>query len=188
MGERTCSVHDCERQHYSKTMCSLHYNRMYRHGDPRSIRQIQIDRENATGLRICTACKLDKPLAAFRRCSRSLNGRKRECKPCFSSRVQVWYLESGKNRVQDNSRRNHLRKMYGLTVEEFHAMVDAQDERCAVCGWSECRLLVDHDHETGEVRGLLCHLCNVALGMAEDSVERLQELIAYLHKHRSTQL
>jgi hypothetical protein len=81
----------------------------------------------------------------------------------------------------------HLKYHYGLTVEQYQAMVEAQGNRCKICerGPEETgskRLCVDHDHKTGKVRSLLCHYCNKALGHLEDSVERLQAAIEYLQK------
>ncbi len=165
-------------------MCTLHYQRSYRTGDPtKTPRMLQVDRENATGVRVCTQCAEGKPLDEFRRHSRSLNGHLRECKACFSTRVKSWYLESGKHQVRTTSRRNHLLRNYGLTADQFNEMLDKQDGRCAVCGEPGKRLFVDHDHATGDVRSLLCHHCNLALGFAGDSVETLQRLITYLQEH-----
>lgn len=78
----------------------------------------------------------------------------------------------------------HLSKAYGVTPEQWDAMWSAQGECCAACGsddpGSPKGWRVDHSHDTGEVRGILCHNCNVALGMVRDSVDRLEALIRYL--------
>src|SRR5437870_2017059 len=81
-----------------------------------------------------------------------------------------------------NARRRE--KAYGLAPGEFEQMLAMQGGVCAACssvdpewyrGWQ-----VDHDHQTGEVRGILCHPCNAALGFTKDSAERLERLIQYL--------
>lgn len=62
-----------------------------------------------------------------------------------------------------------------------------QNGGCAACGGQNVagrRLAVDHDHETGEVRGLLCHHCNAAIGHVEESVSRLLQLIAYVERFK----
>jgi hypothetical protein len=59
-------------------------------------------------------------------------------------------------------------------------MVVAQDGRCAICGSALEQLHVDHDHETGEIRGLLCSNCNVAISQLGDDVETMESAIAYL--------
>lgn len=79
----------------------------------------------------------------------------------------------------------HLAKTYGLTAEQFEALQVAQGRKCAICGTDEpggngdC-FRVDHDHATGEVRGLLCHACNLMLGYAKDNVAVLAAAIRYL--------
>jgi Recombination endonuclease VII len=184
VSDRTCSIDGCNRPHYSRTWCSLHYGRWYQTGDPlRNATMAQVAREDATGERVCTVCGRSLPMDQYRKGKRSLNGRQRECKECFAQRVKSWYLESGRTRVNANSRRNHLLRTYGLTADEFHAMLTAQGECCAVCGTGETRLFVDHDHVTGQVRSLLCHHCNLALGFVGDSIDRLHALVSYLQSH-----
>jgi hypothetical protein len=81
----------------------------------------------------------------------------------------------------------NLQKMYGLSLEDYDRLLAEQDGGCAVCGATESGtyrgnpfLHVDHDHATGEIRGLLCGKCNRMLGQAEDSVDRLMAAAAYL--------
>lgn len=70
---------------------------------------------------------------------------------------------------------------YGLTFDEFSTMLDEQEGRCAICGVEfEGEPMVDHDHETRRVRGLLCKLCNNGLGMFRDNIGLLQTAIRYL--------
>ncbi|MCP4251056.1 MAG: hypothetical protein GY778_28800 [bacterium] len=78
----------------------------------------------------------------------------------------------------------HLRK-YGLSVEGFRLMLYAQDGVCLLCRRTDQfgrRLAVDHCHETGEIRGLLCGRCNVALGMLRDDPELLRAAAEYLSR------
>jgi hypothetical protein len=87
------------------------------------------------------------------------------------------------NEVQnpDNYRRWRLKTSYGLTVEEHDAMIVSHGGKCAGCA-VEAELRIDHDHVTGRVRGLLCHNCNVTLGLLKDSPERLEALASYLRR------
>lgn len=72
-------------------------------------------------------------------------------------------------------------RKYGLSVADF-VLLDAEDH-CAICGGpSE---VVDHDHETGEVRGVLCRPCNIGLGHFHDQTERLASAILYLDQRRN---
>ncbi len=82
----------------------------------------------------------------------------------------------------------HLRRTYGITLAEFKAMSAAQGGVCAICEKAETkmhrgkvqRLSVDHDHETGKVRGLLCHACNKLAGSSREYVKHLERVIAYI--------
>lgn len=76
------------------------------------------------------------------------------------------------------SRKSRLKHIFGITIEEYKNMLEAQDGVCAICKNPEVvhnkhgtlrSLAVDHDHQTGKVRGLLCHRCNTRLGIVEDT-------------------
>ena len=81
-------------------------------------------------------------------------------------------------------------RTYGISLNEFMDMHTEQDARCAICddiGFkieqnAKALLAVDHCHTTGRVRGLLCHNCNRALGLFQDSVANLEAAIAYLRR------
>jgi Recombination endonuclease VII len=76
--------------------------------------------------------------------------------------------------------RHHLRSKYGITLEERQSMVDAQGGICAICKAKLKSPYVDHDHDTGLIRGILCNRCNRALGMFEDDRSVLLNAVAYL--------
>lgn len=85
---------------------------------------------------------------------------------------------------------SHLRRLkkYGLDEEAVQRLLDAQCGKCAICGSDspgKTGWHVDHDHKTQKVRGLLCMHCNLVLGHARDSVERLEAAIAYLKRQSS---
>lgn len=86
-----------------------------------------------------------------------------------------------KNRSDNNKR---LARKYGVTEEAFGILWDSQMGRCAICQttFDEDRPHVDHDHETGEVRGLLCSLCNPGLGFFRDDPVMLESAAAYLRR------
>lgn len=78
-------------------------------------------------------------------------------------------------------------KKFGITLEEYERLLDGQEGRCAICGSEDWRgygtPCIDHDHATGAVRGLLCSMCNAALGQFEDDVSRLEAAAEYLRKY-----
>jgi hypothetical protein len=81
------------------------------------------------------------------------------------------------------SRIRQLERNYGVTEQHVEEMLSNQESSCAICKVPfEGTPRVDHDHETGDVRGLLCHSCNTLLGHAKDSVETLKSAIEYLEK------
>ena len=76
-------------------------------------------------------------------------------------------------------------KRYGLTRDEYTALLSSQEHRCAICEAElhNNRLThVDHCHKTGKVRGILCHHCNLLLGNARDSLTVLSSAYSYLEK------
>ena len=95
--------------------------------------------------------------------------------------------QKGFNRISTRYRKT-LKAKYGLTVDQYMDMLEDQDYSCAICGkddWGVRKPFVDHDHKTGEVRGLLCSTCNSGLGMFKDSKWLLLQAYNYLGKHNS---
>ena len=85
----------------------------------------------------------------------------------------------------------HLRRTFGITLEDYDEMLKAQGGVCAICRCQETatrkgipkHLAVDHDHDTGKIRGLLCQLCNQIIGRAKENKDRLKAALAYLEAH-----
>jgi hypothetical protein len=96
-----------------------------------------------------------------------------------------WYRKQG----LDVKRRMLLKKWYGITIEDYADLLEKQNGLCAICGenrnpvhkngteWSLC---VDHNHDTGKVRGLLCGKCNTAIGMMDDRLDLVLKAADYL--------
>lgn len=99
------------------------------------------------------------------------------------------YLKTPQGKRVDSGKQ--LRKNYGMSVEDWARMFEAQGGRCAVCGKemdpnapSRKGPAVDHCHKTGKVRGLLHRKCNSLLGMVDDDIETLLSAALYLERHR----
>lgn len=88
--------------------------------------------------------------------------------------------------VADRIRRKcNYRQKYGISIDDFSEMSRRQNGRCAACGGLPGKrfLNVDHDHDTGVVRGLLCHACNVSLGFLRDDLRLIEALAVYIKRH-----
>lgn len=89
------------------------------------------------------------------------------------------------SRCRDDTRFTVLCARYGLSVEDYWRISEQQGGRCGIC-LSESppgtRLRIDHDHQTGAVRGLLCNKCNTGLGLFGDRLEKLLAAVEYLRK------
>lgn len=142
--------------------------------------------------KVCARCMQTKPLDAFHRASKSPDGRQAWCKDCANAYQRAnarhtaaasarWYDRGGKDKI----RARNWKKNYGITPERYEEMKRAQNGRCAICGGtnpSGVELAVDHDHETGQLRALLCHACNLMLGNGADNPSRLEAGAAYLRR------
>lgn len=110
--------------------------------------------------KICGTCQLDLPRAGYWRSPSSRDGLMPECKSCRRDRVRA--------------------ARYGLPPGEYDRLLDEQDGACAACARDDQALVVDHHHEDGVVRGLLCAQCNTAIGLMGDDVERVFAVAGYL--------
>lgn len=116
-----------------------------------------------TDVRRCRTCDQEKPLTLFHK-----NGggtHRYVCAVCNSLVLRL--------------------KRYGLTEEEYRTLIFMHDGRCAICRADE-ELCVDHDHDSGKVRGLLCQACNKGLGLLKDDQMLLLAAKMYLERHGST--
>lgn len=142
-------------------------------------------------MRTCTACNQEKPLSAYSKDKR--RGHQARCKECRKAEVNAWRVKNRESYNASERRRyaespakweRHLRSKYGITAAEYAKRLDQQHGCCAICKASAeslgQTLAVDHDHETGAVRGLLCAECNRMLGCAKDRPEVLRAGAEYL--------
>ena len=124
----------------------------------------------------CPDCGLEKAPEEFPRNRSARSGLGAYCKPCHNARGR-----ESKQRLYGGHRHYRLRDRYGIGAAEVQALVDAQGGLCKVC----CRnpaLQVDHDHDTGVIRGILCDGCNGGLGLFNEDIQLLQRAIEYLEK------
>lgn len=146
-----------------------------------------------TESKMCSRCTAVKPLSEF---SIARQGKIRPiyrgpCKKCSSKMTMAW-TDANLDRARDT----HLRREYGITLDEYEALLSDQGGVCAICGDppyvpeadrprrqgrpTRAILAVDHDHDTGRVRGLLCIPCNRGLGFLRDNPKILRSAFEYL--------
>lgn len=129
-------------------------------------------------MKVCGSCRERKDASAF------YAHDPHRCKVCRNKQHKAWRQTPGGRATK---RAGVLRREFGITPQQYEAMHAAQNGLCAVCQKPEtkvttgtCRLAVDHDHETGKVRGLLCANCNVGIGCFFDDPALLEAAAAYL--------
>lgn len=121
-------------------------------------------------------------------CQAALTGDRRThlCKACRLARTKAW-AEAHPVEWERHRRRSWLKQKYGITPERYDAILAAQGGRCAVCKALPAdargyRMHVDHDHQTGVVRGILCGPCNRGIGALGDDPDRLDAAASYLRR------
>jgi len=138
---------------------------------PRTSNEIWRDNE-----KLCPRCKTYKKFNEYGISNSNTRGINVYCKACKRE------YEKEREKKTGRSYNNLIGKLYGIDIGEYKEMLNRQGGVCAVCSEEpkQKRLCVDHDHNTGEIRGLLCNSCNYMLGNANDSIEVLRNAIKYL--------
>lgn len=143
------------------------------------------DRDSFGDTKLCKGCDRDLPLDVFNKRASAPDGRAYKCCECDAQYQKKYQAqEHVKEKNREYHRKHHLERTYGVTPEQYAEMLFIQGGRCAACtsDGDGKKLHLDHNHETGEVRGLLCWNCNAAIGLLKEDVDRLRNLIAYLER------
>ena len=147
-------------------------------------------------MKVCSTCHIVKPLSNFWKDGRPGRCSKSRCIECSSDYNKAYRLKN-KDRLNAKTREKydlmqsrewHLKRKYGISFKEYQDLLKVQGGICAICGKPEPShktLDVDHDHETGKIRGILCTNCNRMIGYAHDSEERLGCAADYLSSRKS---
>lgn len=133
-------------------------------------------RQLSDGTAYCPDCKTVESVEDFPRNRSAPRGRAGYCKPCNAARSRA-----SRERLHGGSREHHLRRRYGITGEQYDALVTAQGGLCALCR-ERLPEHVDHDHVTGVVRGVLCSCCNQGLGNFRNRGDVMRNAIDYLER------
>jgi hypothetical protein len=163
----------------------------------------------------CWVCEAEKPLGDFYPMAGMRDGHRNECKDCLRAQHREWYRKNRDRSIayvkswqQTNAERlnayrreynarperrrkqrdAYYRRTFGISADDFDALVEAQGGGCAICAVVPERvasLHLDHDHVTGAIRGVLCLSCNQALGHFRDDAELLERAAAYVRGGRA---
>ncbi len=125
-------------------------------------------------MKICKTCQTEKPLSEFwkRTYKSGVVKTQSKCKSCQTTKRRKYYKPH-----------EYARRKWNLTEEEYTTLINRSQGLCEVCntpmGDKRC---IDHNHSTGEIRGVLCNKCNTALGLVGDNTTTLTKLIQYLER------
>lgn len=166
-------------------------------------------------IKVCSRCEFALPLEKFHKHAKGALGHRPICKACeaqykradYQKRKKVYAERSHRTYMKNREKRYvqarswqqankaraseiwhdaHLRREYGITLDDYRQMLAMQNFGCAICGAGPSpkrRLSVDHDHKTGKVRGLLCGKCNSGLGFFKENVGIVDSLKRYVLAH-----
>lgn len=151
----------------------------------------------------CRKCGELKPAKDFSIMKDSADGLYSYCKQCKAAMVRDYTQRNGevvreKARKRNATpkgrlatRKSNLKQSFRMTKTQFDQTWREQGKSCAICHTrrerNEKAFAVDHDHSTGVIRGILCHRCNRALGLADDNTELLKSAATYLRTHARRQ-
>lgn len=134
-------------------------------------------------MKVCSKCKIEKDNSLFYQDKRLKSGLSSHCSDCHA-------LKRARQRATGYIKHYHINRRYGLNREDYNKMYESQNGVCKICN-SELKsyfvrngtnLVVDHDHKSGKVRGLICSTCNLTLGKIEKygGIQYLSKLLNYL--------
>lgn len=158
------------------------------------------------GQKLCRKCSTLKSLDQFGNDKKKADKLRTHCKSCNSKAYKDWYYSDVDNSraVSQNWRDTNkqkrkeiwqdyylqdkaskLKKNYGIEYEDYLLMLEDQNFKCLTCNsdfskMASRKIHLDHNHSTGEIRGILCHNCNIALGLLKEDIAVLKRMILYI--------
>jgi len=179
---KICKVDGCEKSVFGLGLCSMHYSRNRRYGTT-DAPQTKRERLLGEGMSHCPKCGETKPRDQFNKDMNTAFGVSIYCKSCISQKGRDRYTAH-----PDKYKNYSLLRDFGITLDEYKRIETAQGGVCAICQKKSPgrALAVDHCHTTGNVRGLLCSDCNLALGKFCDDTIIMRRAIAYLENRENS--
>jgi hypothetical protein len=159
-------------------------------------------------MKTCYRCSVEKDFSLFNKDKYKPDGYKATCKSCLAIdyHKKYWFnpelkreksrqyrkhlRETDPQKLFLSNRNTKLKQAYGIDLEQYDKMLKAQACKCAVCGKEHVeeekkRLVVDHCHDSEQIRELLCNNCNTALGLLKEDIQVIDKLKDYIIKHQT---
>ena len=137
--------------------------------------------------KVCRKCDQKLPMSSFHKKKQLKDGLNTICKGC-QNKLQSQYRQQNASKTKQYRRSSNLKHNYGMTYREYNLKYEQQNGCCAICEKHQSEiplaLAVDHDHQTGAVRELLCVNCNLGIGNFQDSPDLMKKAIRYLELHK----
>ena len=145
-----------------------------------------------TESKVCKSCSTEKPVEAFHKLTSSPDGLAYYCKPCKNEKLRKHRKKKPSKQYADRAGRTKQERMHKLEAGAYKEMLLKQGGKCAICGSRDAKtkhigdkFFIDHNHNTGKVRGLLCRPCNSGLGMFKDNEAVIEQAVKYLRDSRN---
>lgn len=137
---------------------------------------------------LCSTCHETKDSSLFPKATGKVRGYAWICKNCKIVKRKEKQASMSPEDWALKNRQYWLKSQYGITLEQYNEKLRQQNHKCAICSTDETEvfkqlLYVDHNHTTGQIRGLLCHPCNAGLGHFKEKEELLDNAKQYLKEH-----
>lgn len=160
-------------------------------------------------MKFCNGCGLNKDLNFFGKDRSNKDGLTHRCKSCRNPQSKEWQRKNPE-KVKEANRKNRekrkeyynsperklkyrsweLERKFGITHEDYELMLAEQDGVCKICkqhrvASNKYYMAIDHCHNTGKIRGILCTRCNTAIGLLEENIDNLNNAIKYLMENKN---
>jgi hypothetical protein len=134
----------------------------------------------------CVVCDSDKSKTEFDVFGKVKKTRRSYCKSCAPTYWKNRWLKN-KETIARQNRNSRLKTTFGITPEDYEKLSQKQNNQCLICkkdyGNNKNKYLsIDHNHDTGEIRGLLCQKCNSAIGLLNEDIELVKRTLLYLER------
>ena len=140
-------------------------------------------------IKVCKVCNKEKPLSSYHKSKIHKLGCRNVCKPCRNKRQKISPEKRKESYSYEKNRNTKLKQTYGITYDDYLEMFNEQDSKCLICSRHQkdltLALAVDHCHDTGMIRGLLCGNCNSGIGNLRDDISLLKKAIEYLESYEN---